>query len=104
MPLNTIESAELEDETLELADEKLANENAAFELSELEPRAPEVELEKVWLFPPPPPQATKIRVTHTHFMHTRQNRFEYTAKTPRMRTPQYVYNKCRAKFSLMHIA
>jgi hypothetical protein len=46
MPLNTIESAELEDEALELADEKLANEEAAFELSELEPSAPEVELEK----------------------------------------------------------
>jgi hypothetical protein len=91
MPLNTIEPAELEDdafeleeEVLELADEKLANEDAAFELS-----APEVELEKAWLFPPPPPQADNIRVTHTNFMLTRQARFKCTVKTPRMRTPQY---------------
>ena len=98
MPLNTIESAELEDETLELedavlelADEKLAKEDAAFELSELESSAPEVELEKAWLFPLLlPPQADNIRVTHINFMLTRQARFKYTVKTPRMRTPQYV--------------
>ncbi|HOY23463.1 MAG TPA: hypothetical protein PK002_09925 [Cellvibrio sp.] len=97
MPLNTIESAELEDEALELedevlelADETLANEDTAFELSELESSAPEEALEKAWLFPPPPPQADNIRVTHTNFMLTRQARFKYTVKTPRMSTPQYV--------------
>jgi hypothetical protein len=95
MPLNTIASAELEDEMLELEDEEVELtdaklEKTAFELSELEPSAPEEALEKALFFPPPPPQADNIKVTHTNFMLTRQTRFKYTVKTPLMRTPQYV--------------
>ncbi len=81
----------LEDEVLELADEDLTNEEAALELSELETSTPEAGLEKVWLFPPPPPpQADNIRITHINLMFTRQVRFKYNIKTPRMRTPQNV--------------